>query len=344
MILISLCLLLAYSVLTNIRTPHLKKIAIMGGVTLLLMLPASLWCREACVYILLLFMMGQAIYQARAQGDSYKSCLLQSGIYILAQAVWTVLLIEKVTVLTGKHTGYTMLVIVLVFITIRLRDEMVLRRYESYSASYQNKLLHNQVEEVHNIYMTMRGWRHDYHSHLQSLKVKLEQDQINEAKQYLNELEQDLNEIHQLVESGNVNVDAILNSKLSLAVAQNIEVNVKVAIPEKLPLSDIDCCVLLGNLIDNAIEACEKVEENRFIRLYIGIYKKQLYLSISNATGELVRKFDDEYITAKRGNHGHGLKRINKVIEKYNGYINRKNEPGVFVCEIMLPIPNVHER
>ena len=238
----------------------------------------------------------------------------------------------------GGYIGIFVAAVVVVFIIERI----IRKRYEEYSMNYQNKLLKNQVEEVQHIYMTMRGWRHDYHSHLQSLKVKLNQGQIEEAAKYLNELEEDLDDIHQLVESGNVNVDAILNSKLSLAIEQEIDVNVKVAIPDKLPLSDIDCCVLLGNLIDNAIEACEKVEENKFIRLYIGIYKKQLYMSITNATNEVVRKFDEEYISKKRGNHGHGLKRINKVVEKYNGYINRKNEPGVFVCEIMLP--NVHEK
>lgn len=238
----------------------------------------------------------------------------------------------------GGYIGIFGVAVVVVFII----ERVIRKRYEEYSVNYQNKLLKNQVEEVQHIYMTMRGWRHDYHSHLQSLKVKLNQGQIEEAAKYLNELEEDLDDIHQLVESGNVNVDAILNSKLSLAIEQEIDVNVKVAIPDKLPLSDIDCCVLLGNLIDNAIEACEKVEENKFIRLYIGIYKKQLYMSITNATNEVVRKYDEEYISKKRGNHGHGLKRINKVVEKYNGYINRKNEPGVFVCEIMLP--NVHEK
>lgn len=238
----------------------------------------------------------------------------------------------------GGYIGIFVAAVVVVFVIERI----IRKRYEEYSINYQNKLLKNQVEEVQHIYMTMRGWRHDYHSHLQSLKVKLNQGQIEEAAKYLNELEEDLDDIHQLVESGNVNVDAILNSKLSLAIEQEIDVNVKVAIPDKLPLSDIDCCVLLGNLIDNAIEACEKVEENKFIRLYIGIYKKQLYMSITNATNEVVRKYDEEYISKKRGNHGHGLKRINKVVEKYNGYINRKNEPGVFVCEIMLP--NVHEK
>ncbi len=46
----------------------------------------------------------------------------------------------------------------------------------------------------------------------------------------------------------------------------------------------------------------------------------------------------EEYITTKRGNHGHGLKRINNTVEKYGGFINRKNEPGVFATEIMLPL------
>ena len=74
-------------------------------------------------------------------------------------------------------------------------------------------------------------------------------------------------------------------------------------------MSDIDLCVVIGNLIDNAVEACERVEPDaQFIRLYIGVLRKQLYLSVSNATNELVRKLDEEYISAKRGNHGHGLK------------------------------------
>ena len=138
---------------------------------------------------------------------------------------------------------------------------------------------------------------------------------------------------------GNINADAILNSKISLAIKKGIRVDYKATVPKALEVSDIDLCVVLGNLIDNAVEACEKVEPKRqFIRLYIGVLQKQLYLSVSNATNEVVRKFDEEYITTKRGNHGHGLKRINHIVDKYDGYINRKNEPGVFVTEIMLPL------
>ena len=101
----------------------------------------------------------------------------------------------------------------------------------------------------------------------------------------------------------------------------------KAACPANLTVSDIDLCALIGNLIDNAVEACEGLADP-YIRLYIGVLKNQLYISVTNATKDTVRKLDSEYITTKRGNHGHGLKRINLVVEKYEGYINRQNEPA----------------
>lgn len=222
---------------------------------------------------------------------------------------------------------------------VGLSNQLYLRKtYEERVMEYQNKIMKHQVNEVNNIYLVMRGWRHDYHNHLQNLKAYLRMDQIEKAKGYLNELEEDLDNIYKLVDTGNVNVDAILNSKLSLAMKNDIDLNYKATVPKKLKVSDIDLCVILGNLIDNAIEACEKMEKDKFIRLYIGTFQKQLYISVSNSTNEVVRKLDEEYITTKRGNHGHGLKRINLEVEKYGGYINRKNEPGIFVTEIMLPL------
>lgn len=215
------------------------------------------------------------------------------------------------------------------------------KTYEENTVLYQNQLLTKQVNEVQNIYMTMRGWRHDYHNHLQTLKAHLKVNQVEEAKGYLDRLESDLDSINYLIESGNVNLDAILNSKLSLALKDDIDIHYKAEVPKDLTVSDIDLCVLIGNLIDNAVEACNKMSEQegkRFIRLYVGVLKKQLYISVANATGEVIRKLDEDYITTKRGNHGHGLKRINNIVEKYEGYINRKNEPGVFVTEIMLPL------
>lgn len=213
------------------------------------------------------------------------------------------------------------------------------RRSDRRIAAYQNKLLARQIVEVENLYTAMRGWRHDYHNHLQTLKARLDMGQTDGAREYLDTLEQDLDGIHALAETGNVSVDAILNAKLSLVVKKGIHLNFKATVPENLTVSDIDLCVILGNLIDNAMESCEKVDEGaRFLRLYINVLKRQLYITISNATGETVRKIDAAYISTKRGNHGHGLKRMDRVVKKYGGYVNRKNEPGVFVTEILLPL------
>ena len=216
---------------------------------------------------------------------------------------------------------------------------VLLRRSDRRIASYQNKLLARQIAEVENLYLTMRGWRHDYHNHLQTLKARLDMGQSESAREYLDRLENDLDGIRALAETGNVSVDAILNAKLSLVLKQDIDLSFKATVPGSLTVSDIDLCVILGNLIDNAMESCEKVEEGgRFLRLYIGVLKQQLYISISNATAETVRTIDSAYISVKRGNHGHGLKRIDRVVEKYGGYVNRQNEPGVFATEVLLPL------
>ena len=76
--------------------------------------------------------------------------------------------------------------------------------YEKSTEAYQNKLVKNQIEEVNNVYMTMRGWRHDYHNHMQSLKAYLAMDDISEAKVYLDKLETDLDDINLLFDTGNI--------------------------------------------------------------------------------------------------------------------------------------------
>lgn len=205
---------------------------------------------------------------------------------------------------------------------------------------YQVAVMSRQVEEVNEIYMIMRGWRHDYHNHLQKLKAHLAMGQVAEAERYLNELEGDLDDIRVKYTTGNVSLDAILNSKLSIAEKEKIRINCKAEIGENLTVGDIDLCVILGNLIDNAVESCRKMPEDaeRFLRIYLCIRKRQLYIAVTNSTGEIIRRLDAEYISNKRGDHGHGLKRIDLVVDKYNGYIRRANEPGVFSTEIMLPL------
>lgn len=212
-------------------------------------------------------------------------------------------------------------------------------RDEKWLFEFQDSILKKQRDEVENVYNTMRGWRHDYHNHMQTLKAYLSMNQIEEIGKYLDHLEEDLDSIDIAIRTGNTSVNAILSSKISIAQKRGINVNCKATVPPSLKISDVHLCAIIGNLLDNAIEACEKVPASkRFIRVYTGIFKEQLYISVTNSTEETRRKKLTELITSKKGEHGLGLRRVDKTVEQYEGFVNRKNEPGVFATEIMLPL------
>lgn len=208
-------------------------------------------------------------------------------------------------------------------------------------AAFQSDLMEKHITEVENIYRQMRGWRHDYHNHIQTVKVHLHFEQYAAIETYLDKLDTDLTSVDTVVKTGNVMVDAILNSKISLALSKQVNINAKAIVPKKLSVSEIDLCIILGNLLDNATEACIKLPDvsNRFIRIYIDILKNQLYISVSNAVGGSIKKNGNTYLSTKeKEGHGFGLMRIDKILEKYGGFINRQNEEGVFATEIMLPL------
>ena len=217
-------------------------------------------------------------------------------------------------------------------------DPLIDKRIES----FQSEIIEKHIVEVENIYRQMRGWRHDYHNHIQTAKAHLKLMQYDELGVYFDKLDEDLTSVDTIVKTGNTMADAILNSKLSLALAYKIKLNAKAVVPKVLPFSEIDLCVIIGNLMDNAIEACLKLDESsRFIRVYSAVLKNQLYISVSNSSPEVIKQEGIFRSTKKRGTNdpmGHGLPRIDKITEKYNGFINRQHEEGVFATEVMLPI------
>lgn len=135
-----------------------------------------------------------------------------------------------------------------------------------------DKMMAQYSQEVQELYANMRGWRHDYHDHLQALKAYLDNQDTQAARAYLDELEDKLDEVDPLVHSGNAMLDAIVNAKLTLAERLHIPVNEKVIVGSTPLIKDVDLVVILGNLLDNAIEAISEqpAGEPRQLRLYIG--------------------------------------------------------------------------
>ena len=159
-------------------------------------------------------------------------------------------------------------------------------------SSCQDAQMEKYQAEVENMYLQMRTLRHDFKNHLQVMKAHLELEEYRELGEYIVSLSDALVEVEKLIETGNVRLDAILNSKISLARSLEIGVNVKVVLPPRLPVTDYDLCTLLGNLLDNAIEGCQtqREGEERFLRVYIGLLKEQLYISVSNSHATVMKK------------------------------------------------------
>ncbi len=206
-------------------------------------------------------------------------------------------------------------------------------------AAYQRELIEIHYAEVENMYRQIRGWRHDYRSHIQVMKAHAAQGEWDALRAYLDALETDLATVDTVIKTGNPMADAILNSKISLARAKHIAVKADAHIPVALKTSELDLCCIIGNLFDNAIEASLPLpEEQRMIRVYMDMKGSQLYISFTNLTAQGKQpKIGGRFATTKGAGRGLGLKRIDAIVERLEGYVSRGSEDGAFTTEILLP-------
>lgn len=213
------------------------------------------------------------------------------------------------------------------------------KKIDKQIAAYQQELVETHYREVDNMYRQIRGWRHDYRNHIQTMKAYATAENWDAIRNYLDLLDEDLKTVDTVIKTGNTMTDAILNSKISLANSKGIPVEADAHIPVKLRSSEIDLCCILGNLFDNAIEASMKLpEEKRMIRVYMDMKGTQLYISFTNFTaGKKLRKEGGVFRTTKGEGHGFGLARIDAIVERLDGYISRNSEDGAFTTEILLP-------
>ncbi len=206
-------------------------------------------------------------------------------------------------------------------------------------AAYQRELIEIHYAEVENMYRQIRGWRHDYRSHIQVMKAHAAQGDWEAVSAYLDTLETDLATVDTAVKTGNRMADAILNSKISLARSKHIQVTADASIPVALDISELDLCVILGNLFDNAIEASLALPEGeRLVRVYMDMKGPQLYISFTNLTAAGKRKkLGGRFRSTKGDGHGFGLQRIDATVERLGGWLSRNSEDGAFTTEILLP-------
>lgn len=202
---------------------------------------------------------------------------------------------------------------------------------------YQTSQSRQHLGEVQGIYKEMRGYKHDFHNHLQTLKGQLEAGETQRAIAYIEQLDSQLMSVDTLLKTGNISLDAILSAKIAQAKSAGIAVTVKANVPDRLLLSDLELSIVVGNLLDNAIEACLSAEGERFIRLFIGMKGTMLYFSMLNSAGRKEQKSGTLFASRKKGLHGFGLRRAEAILQEHGGWCKYNSEDGAFTSEFLVP-------
>lgn len=206
----------------------------------------------------------------------------------------------------------------------------------------QEEELDQYATEVETVYRQLRGIKHDYRNHLQGMSAFIETEQLDELQAYIEQLNNELNQVDSIIRTGNTMIDALVNTKLSIAHERGVELYATAIAPEKLSIENIDLAIILGNLLNNAIEATTQTgtnETDQFIRLYIAPMQENLYISLTNT---MKRNPQPQFLSLKAPNRqGYGIQRIDEAVEKYHGLINRQWEDGVFATEITIPLTKI---
>lgn len=183
----------------------------------------------------------------------------------------------------------------------------------------------------------IRGIYHDIKNHILILRSYSEQKRYKELEEYLQQLQVETQAAVPQIYTGQPAVDSMLHYKIGNA--KGIPIKVETCIPEQLKMDDFDITVILGNLLDNAIEACNKLEEEkRSIQLSIKLVKNQLLIRMENPFEGKLKWYGSKLLTQKadEGNHGIGLENVKRVVEKYHGMLEMKAENQIFKTQILL--------
>ena len=212
---------------------------------------------------------------------------------------------------------------------IHLRDNDI---YKQQTYAYQN-----QLEVIMESQNRVRALRHDMKNHVLALQVLIQRKEVEEANQYLDSMKNFMTNPQEYVKTGNDMVDSLLNYKIQKANEVLNVVETKISIPEQLRLHSFDLNVLLGNLLDNAIDASMQTE-NKKLKITIKLDKGILFLNICNSCQRIVggRKNFLETTKEDKVNHGIGLKNVHRIVEKYHGDIEFIYENDSMETDVMM--------
>lgn len=212
-----------------------------------------------------------------------------------------------------------------------LESEAILNRVKNETSLY--KSLSDSMDK-------QRKRIHEFDNQLFAIKSMAEQGNLKEIQEYINNLQECMPSMQQEIDTRNVIINAILNAKNSEMQSKKILFVTKYNDLSEITIRDVDLVVLLSNLLNNAVEACEKASK-KIIKMKFAVEDNQIILSIKNTIAEMPIEKGGTFITSKTiepTEHGIGLKNVEEVIEKYNGSYVIDYSDKMFGISIIIPV------
>lgn len=207
---------------------------------------------------------------------------------------------------------------------------------EAKQAHLENEYYRNNEISVR----ALRELRHDITTHLHVMSRLMEEGKTTELREYFSHIESEYQKDSTLFLTENTMLNAMLTSKQMRAKSDNIDMRLTYTTRRTIPLSAVDFCSLVGNMIDNAIEACRKVheEDSRYIEISVGDKGDMTFIKVKNSTNGEYKMLDGELQTTKTGaRHGIGLKRVRRIAEAAGGFFDYNPRPKEFIAIVMVP-------
>ncbi len=236
------------------------------------------------------------------------------------------------------------LVLIFDFMVLFFFEVLAKEKEEKEKLEIENKISSMQIrsqKEMNELYQEIRALKHDMNTHLHTISGYMQMEDYEKAKQYVQKIADTVQGI-ETYQSANRTLNALLGSKGALAKRYKISIQTELFVWQDLHMADEDLVTVVGNLYDNAIDACMKLaeEQKRYISIQILVRKKNLFIVFENSAREEAVTGKKIWLTTKKDTlrHGFGLKNIDRIVAEYGGYCERELNDGKFVCQIRIPI------
>lgn len=210
---------------------------------------------------------------------------------------------------------------------------------QKYEIGFMRKFLsfgQDYYQKMHEMYERLSIMRHDYKYHLNILSELAKAGDVKDIKQYLEEVQKNAPENMLKRYCSNQVFNALLSSYEERAAKLGIEYSVQMALPETLSIPNYEMCVIFGNLLENAFEACKKLEHGKEIKFVVKMRNSsQLAIMVKNSFNGAVSKKNGELISSKK-HGGLGLKSVEAIAANYGGHVLVEHDSSTFTVYVML--------